>query len=1218
MKKISYWIVIVAFIGACTSKKDNQIITDRPHDPWVFRSVLDTLPRMITLALHEDAWAAYSTDHCSMYKLWKGSVNLTGAVYNTHHGPQPYSTGDAYIVEHNTYPWSVQIGEKIEEIKPQYAGHQILNGQVSLLYDMNVNGSRVEVVEHIEVVETELDQLRFERKFSVNGLPEGANLLLDFEINSVVGQDAIYSNQEVTINKVQEKKNGQIVSVNILGKIKLKEGENILNVTLLKKPQIHAARPENEISADVLKPLGERLIDQSDCKTCHNTTVKTIGPSYLEIAKAYKTTSENIATLSNKVIKGGTGVWGEQVMSAHPDLSGSDANGMIKYILSLDDDNEEVEDQGPMAFIPPLQDIISSEVKPGLVSRVFVYNTMSGSLNTIPRNRKPDYEGIFPNVFLGNSDFGKLMENFYIDFDGFIYIPEDGEYKFRLTSDDGSRLYINNQMIIDHDGYHGADTKDGRVRLEKGYYPILVEYFQGLGGKTLYLNWKTPSTSSYVAVQMKNLSHLKSAENSLQKKGLPFGSNTKIPGDAFPLEGVHPSYDLTQARPNDFLPKVGGMDFMADGRLVISTWDAEGSVYILDGVENGDAGKITVKKIASGLAEPLGLKIVEGDIYVLQKQELTQLIDKDGDEIIDVYKTVCNAWTVSTNFHEFAFGLANKGDDLYAALAIQILPGGASGVNQPKDRGKVIKINRHTGEHEFVAHGLRTPNGVGIGVDGELFIADNQGDWLPSSKILHVKEGDFFGSRAIDFIGTENLNVKQPVVWLPQDEIGNSPTQPTYINDGPYAGQMIHSEVTNGGVKRVFVEKINGNYQGAVFRFTQGLESGINRIVWGPDGALYAGGVGSTGNWVHSGKLWYGLQRLKYNDKSTFEMLSVKAKSNGLEIEFTEPLKEGDGSSASDYEIAQWYYQPTAQYGGPKMDERVLSIRSVNVSNDRKKVFLEIEGIKGRHVQYIHLNKHFISELGHQLWSTEAWYTMNSIPNNTPGFSNPVAKVADNTLTEAEKSAGWKLLFDGSTTNGWHRYRGEGVGSAWKVKNGSLILDNSQKNANGGIIDGGDIVTDQEYEHFELSLEWKMSPCGNSGIMFYVLEDEKYDAPYHTGPEMQVLDNACHPDAQIVTHRAGDLYDMISCNIETVKPAGQWNHVIVKIINGEAEFWLNGIRVVEFTMWDETWKDMIANSKFRQWEGFGKYKKGKIVLQDHTDEVAFKNLKIREIKVDAL
>ena len=157
---------------------------------------------------------------------------------------------------------------------------------------------------------------------------------------------------------------------------------------------------------------------------------------------------------------------------------------------------------------------------------------------------------------------------------------------------------------------------------------------------------------------------------------------------------------------------------------------------------------------------------------------------------------------------------------------------------------------------------------------------------------------------------------------------------------------MIHGEVTHGGVKRVFVEKVNDQYQGCVFRFIQGLEAGVNRLVWGPDNSLYIGGVGSTGNWQQSNKLWYGLQKLTYNEKPTFEMLAVRAKTNGVEIEFTEPLVAGEGWSKEDYEIRQWYYLPTKEYGGPKLDDKPLNILSVNVSEDNKKVFLELADMK--------------------------------------------------------------------------------------------------------------------------------------------------------------------------------------------------------------------------------------------------------------------------------
>ena len=171
-----------------------------------------------------------------------------------------------------------------------------------------------------------------------------------------------------------------------------------------------------------------------------------------------------------------------------------------------------------------------------------------------------------------------------------------------------------------------------------------------------------------------------------------------------------------------------------------------------------------------------------------------------------------------------------------------------------------------------------------------------------------------------------DLTATSPVVWLQQNEIGNSPSQPTTLDIGLYTNQMIHGDVTHGGIKRVFVEKIAGEYQGAVFRFTQGLEGGVNRLKWGPDGALYIGGVGLGGNWGQSGKFMYGLQKLTFNQKVTFEMLAIRAKANGIEIEFTEPLKEGAGTKVSDYSIKQWWYKPTANYGGPKMDEEHLRI----------------------------------------------------------------------------------------------------------------------------------------------------------------------------------------------------------------------------------------------------------------------------------------------------
>jgi hypothetical protein len=224
---------------------------------------------------------------------------------------------------------------------------------------------------------------------------------------------------------------------------------------------------------------------------------------------------------------------------------------------------------------------------------------------------------------------------------------------------------------------------------------------------------------------------------------------------------------------------------------------------------------------------------------------------------------------------------------------------------------------------------------------------------------------------------------------------------------------------------------------------------------------------------------------------------------------------------------------------------------------------------------------------------------------------------ADSTNAQNKNQAhlhnGWQSLITGNTLDGWHNYGQDSVGAAWSVTDGVLKLDASKKDG-WQIKQGGDIVTDDEYENFHLKLQWKIDTGGNSGIMFYVHEDTtKYQHPWNTGPEMQVLDNARHADAKINKHRAGDLYDLISASPETVKSAGEWNDVEIIADKGNLRFMLNGTQVVQTTMWDDAWKNMIANSKFKQYPGFGTFKKGKIALQDHGDNVWYRNVMIRKL-----
>jgi hypothetical protein len=212
-----------------------------------------------------------------------------------------------------------------------------------------------------------------------------------------------------------------------------------------------------------------------------------------------------------------------------------------------------------------------------------------------------------------------------------------------------------------------------------------------------------------------------------------------------------------------------------------------------------------------------------------------------------------------------------------------------------------------------------------------------------------------------------------------------------------------------------------------------------------------------------------------------------------------------------------------------------------------------------------------------------------------------------NTLSSTEKKEGWKLLFDGKTTKGWHTYLQKEVSPAWKVVDGALELDPEAKKSGAP---GGDLVTDGEYENFELSVQWKISEGGNSGIIFMSHEDPEYKQTYLTGPEMQVLDDAKHPDGKITKHNSGDLYDLKKSTQNAVKPVGEWNTAKIRKNNNQLTLWLNNVETVNVTIGSDEWKELLANSKFKTWPGFAKFSKGHISLQDHGNQVWYRDIKI--------
>lgn len=1225
-------VSLSAVAGSNVDDRGTDSLTDislaksavRPLNPWVFRSVLDGQPRMVTVALHQDLYIAFDAAHAGLYKAWKGGVEFDGAVYTTKHGPQPTSQGYAYVEQKLTAPtWVIEQAGKTTPAAIRFRGYRFEKDQVIFQYDLVNGDGKIIHVEETPEYRQQQGQTGLHRTFTLRGVPEKTRVGTQVSLTSLKGEKDFSTTGQLSDVKQSwdEHDNGKTLRID--GTLWL-NANAATELTIFYHPGFDslASAPEVKTQApldDVAR--GKALIAGSDCQACHNEARKTIGPAYIDIANRYDKSPATITKLGNKVRSGGSGSWGDIPMNAHPDLMPDDAALIIHYILSLKTEEAAPAEPDQLFLGVASQPLLIDEkpkatgetekaLKSGLAAAVyhvedFVTQTFSQTV----------YSGVAPVIHVHElKDLGPTPTNIRIVFDGFLQVDKAGSYRLRLITDDGGRMDVNNVRVVDRWQNQGPTPVDVTVELKQGLNTLHIDYFQALAGGSISLQWVPPGAAALTVIPEKNLRH----HQHQVAQPVPYIPRKElvksIPGDKISLEAVHPSFTLSAARPEWFEPMVGGMDFFSDGRLALCTWDGEGSVYVLEGVSNRAPEAIKVTRVASGLAECLGLNVVDDQIFALQKHELTQLIDNNGDGAIDEYRTVSDQWRVSANFHEFTFGLGYDQGFFYGALATAIDPGGASTKPQIPDRGKAIKISRKDGSVEFLAHGLRTPNGIGKGVDGEFFIADNQGDWLPSSKIVHLKSGAFYGSRSVDFAGTEGLAVTQPVVWLPQDEIGNSPSEPIAINLGDYAGQMLHGEVTHGGLKRVYAEKVNGNYQGAVFRFTQGLEAGVNRVAWSPDGqSLFIGGVGNPGNWSHSGKKWFGLQKLEYNGQQAFEMLKVSARSNGMELEFTQPIEVGRGLSASEYDIEQWYYQPTVNYGGDKMDLQKLKILSVNVSQDRKKVFLELAGMKAEHVVYVRIAEPFMSDAGQSLWSTEAWYTLNAIPAKKPGFKRVVAPQPHNSLTEDERKQGWTLLFDGKTTQGWRGYQAQAIGSAWQVADGSLHL-NPEEKADWQTVGGGDLVTDKIYENYELMLEWKLAPGGNSGLIYGVVESKENAYVWQTGTEYQLLDNTGHPDGAIKSHRAGDLYDLIPSQFVAVNPGGEWNRTRLVVNKGRVEHWLNGYKVVDYDRTQPEWLALIAKSKFNDMPGFGRSLKGHIALQDHGDPVWFRNIRLRELK----
>ncbi|WP_324650791.1 family 16 glycoside hydrolase [Georgenia sp. H159] len=646
------------------------------------------------------------------------------------------------------------------------------------------------------------------------------------------------------------------------------------------------------------------------------------------------------------------------------------------------------------------------EQTPGVTLRTFQLPGDPGAVCTLRSATTPNVDKVMPTIdWRTDEEFG-AADNFITHALANLTVPEDGAYGFRVTNDDGALVYLDDQLILENDGPNDSTSVETTVPLTAGVHTLRIEHYEGGYNQRLTLEWQPPGSEAFEVVPTDALS-TEAGVVRVTSPGVKFCEGaTDTPGDGLRLYDVNPDYELTSLRPEGFEPPVSALDFTEDGDLVVVTsgqvspggWQPDphtGEVYIVEGAQEADGPEdVSYRLVHEGLFNPMGVDVIGDSIFVSERDGLTELVPEANPEDPENPAYVRNpehgedgkfaTWPDGDNFHEFAFGLVHDEENFYLSLSVAIDPGGASTDPQPaQGRGTTIAVDRETGEVEPIAGGLRTPNGIGWGgTDGDdLFVMDNQGDWLPSSKLVHVKEGRFFNHYTNPPGPFDDQPVTPPVVWIPQNEIGNSPSNPVQLTEGPFAGQMLFGDVTYGGLQRVFLEEVEGEYQGAVFRHTAGLEAGVNRTIIGPDGAIYVGGIGEAGNWGESGKLRYGLQKLDRVGTSTFDMHEVRVVEGGFEIEYTQPLSEETAQGIAEaYQVTQWRYVPTSDYGGPKVGEETLPVTSAEVSEDGTTVTLAIDGLEPGHVVHLRSPRPFTDSSGQELWSTEAWYTLNSLP----------------------------------------------------------------------------------------------------------------------------------------------------------------------------------------------------------------------------------------------
>lgn len=442
--------------------------------------------------------------------------------------------------------------------------------------------------------------------------------------------------------------------------------------------------------------------------------------------------------------------------------------------------------------------------------------------------------------------------------------------------------------------------------------------------------------------------------------------------------------------------EVSGLDRLPDGRIAAAT--RNGDVWFLAGAEGPDPAKATFHRFASGLHEPLGLAARDGALYLMQRSELTRLRDTDSDGTADEYKTIAKGWGVTGNYHEYAYGPKFTRDGRMWVTLNQSI--GQKLTRDDRWRGWSLLVNPD-GSWKPVSAGMRSPSGLGLNAEGDAFYTDQQGNWVPTNSLHHMRAGAFHGHpESLRDADRPESPVKKPAaipsgipiteaarqipgllpaVWFPYRKMGMSATD-VLLDDtggrfGPFSGQLFVADFTLSLVMRVFLEKVDGEYQGACFPFREGFDSAVVRMAWGKDGSMFAG-LTNRG-WNSLGTRSYGLQRLVYTGKMPFELKTMESRPGGFDLEFTMPVDPRRAADPASYGLSSYTYLYHATYGSPEIDSKPHRVISATVTGPSR-VRLEVEGLREGYVHELHVSG-VRSAAGVAPVHDAAYYTLNRI-----------------------------------------------------------------------------------------------------------------------------------------------------------------------------------------------------------------------------------------------